>query len=990
MSRRKYLTVAVLLTGFVLVVALLGRQAISYAQSAGERAEQAKGSAGPTSKLVPVVRTAVKFDVSPPLRAMKPIPPQQADMSERPELGPVPVDRGFSADTVVQKLLGPLQMPTPIITFEGVNNRNSVSPPDPNGEVGPNHYVEMVNLSFAVYSKTGTVLYGPVNNNTLWQGFGGPCETRNDGDPVVLYDQLADRWMLTQFTASGPTYYNCVALSTSGDPTGSYYRWAFTTGNNFPDYPKYGMWPDAYYISTREFAGGSTFVGIGAYGLERDQMLIGNPNARVVSFLVPPGSQPYLIGDGLLPSDLDGTTLPPSGSPNFYMGTMDNDASYGAPYDAINLFEFHVDWNNPNNSTFQFITSLQTAPFDSIYPCSGRSCIPQPGTSNRLDILSYRQRPLFRLAYRNFGSYESLVTNQSVEAAPSMAGIRWYEVRSPHNNPVIYQQGTYAPGITDGIHRWMGSIAMDRQGNMAVGYSVSNATDTYPGIRYAGRLVSDPPGQMSQGEAVLINGNGSQTSSQRWGDYTDMTVDPVDDCTFWFVNEYYQTTSGVGWQTRIGAFKFPGCSAQQGTPTPTNTPGGASPTPTRTSTPTPTNTPVSGSPTPTQCPGGTATPIVINGSITTTDPTQTGRLFRDGVPDTCQAAGTCQVFDTTPRHYDNYTFTNTSSNTVCVTVDVNTACTGTNFIFVAGYVGSFDPNNICTNWVADIGSSPDPTGTFSFNVPAGQTLIVNVHEVTANAGCPAYTLTITGLPGGGPCPSPTVTNTPVPPSPTNTAVPPTATNTPSAPSPTPTELVCEMNFSDVPPDYVFYPYIRCLYCRGIIGGYSDGTFRPGNPTTRGQMSKIVANAAGILDPIPPNRQTYTDVPPSHPFWVYIERLSAHGIVGGYSDGTFRPDNWVTRGQLTKFASNAAGFSEPIPPNQQTYTDVPPSQTFWLYIERLSSRGIISGYQCGVPPAGPCDPQNRPWFLPDATITRGQTSKIVSNTFFPVNCAPRSP
>ncbi len=300
-------------------------------------------------------------------------------------------------------------------------------------------------------------------------------------------------------------------------------------------------------------------------------------------------------------------------------------------------------------------------------------------------------------------------------------------------------------------------------------------------------------------------------------------------------------------------------------------------------------------------------------------------------------------------------------------------------------------------------STPVPTSTLTSTATATATAIPSNTPTRTNTP----TATSTAVP-----PSPTNTSvalsptrTAVPPSPTNTAVPPAATNTPSAPSPTPTELVCEMNFSDVPPNYVFYPFIRCLYCRGIIGGYNDpvncagvGTpcFRPENPTTRGQMSKIVANAAGILDPIPPGTQTYTDVPPSHPFWVYIERLSAHGIVGGYNDPVncpmgvpcFRPDNWVTRGQLTKFASNAAGFSEPIPSNQQTYTDVPPTQTFYVYIERLSSRGIISGYQCGQPPAGPCDPQNRPWFLPDATITRGQTSKIVSNTFFPVNCAPR--
>ena len=593
MSRRKYLIWAALLSGVLLVPGLFfGGQAVTQAKStegAGISAQTKSSAGSPTSQLVPVVRTAERFDVSPPLRSMKPIPPQPAQIREIPELGPLPKDTGYSLDPVVQKLVGPLQMPTPLITFEGVNNRNSVSPPDPTGEVGPNHYVEMVNLSFAIYSRSGTLLYGQLNNNTLWQGFGGPCETRNDGDPIILYDQLADRWMLTQFTATGPTYYNCVALSTTGDPTGSYYRWAFSTGNNFPDYPKYGVWPDAYYISTREFAGGSTFAGIGAYALERDQRLIGNPGARQVGFLVTPGSQPYLIGDGLLPSDLDGTTLPPTGSPNFFMGTQDNDATYGAPFDAINLFEFHVDWANTGNSTFQHTATLPTAPFDSIYPCSGRACIPQPGTTNRIDILSYRQRPLFRLAYRNFGTHESLVTNQSVEAAPSMAGIRWYEVRSPDNNPIIYQQGTYAPGVTDGVHRWMGSIAMDRQGNMALGYSVSNATNVYPGIRYAGRLVTDPPGEMSQGEAVLINGSGSQTSSQRWGDYTHMSIDPVDDCTFWYVNEYYQTTSGVGWQTRIGAFKFPGC--QQGTPTPTVT--GTPPTPTKTRTPTITRTPTS-------------------------------------------------------------------------------------------------------------------------------------------------------------------------------------------------------------------------------------------------------------------------------------------------------------------------------------------------------------------------------------------------------------
>jgi glucose/arabinose dehydrogenase len=237
---------------------------------------------------------------------------------------------------------------------------------------------------------------------------------------------------------------------------------------------------------------------------------------------------------------------------------------------------------------------------------------------------------------------------------------------------------------------------------------------------------------------------------------------------------------------------------------------------------------------------------------------------------------------------------------------------------------------------------------------------------------------------GDPCATPTITPMPSPTA-TITAMP---TRTPTAipGTPTATPTACTVAFTDVPPDHPFYPFVRCLACRGIIGGYADGTFRPYNPTTRGQMAKIVSNAAGFSDPIPSNRQTFSDVPPTHTFWVYIERLAWRGIVGGYADGTFRPDNWVTRGQMTKFASNAAGFYEPVPAGRQTYTDVPPGHTFWEYIERLSARGIISGYECGRPPAGPCDPQRRPWFLPDSTITRGQTSKIVANTFF-LNCRP---
>ena len=227
----------------------------------------------------------------------------------------------------------------PIITFDGNSNLCGCSPPDPNGAVGPNHVVTMANLHFQIFDKSGNSLFGPAANNTLWSGFGGDCQTDNAGDPVVLYDQLADRWILTQFTSSGPTFFECVAVSQTNDPTGSYFRYAISTGNNFPDYPKGGVWPDAYYFSTREFDDPTgNFEGVGAYALDRAQALAGNPNPTIVGFLAPPNPL-YMVGDGLLPSDLDGQTLPPSGSPNFFVGSQDNNASYGAPSDALNILE---------------------------------------------------------------------------------------------------------------------------------------------------------------------------------------------------------------------------------------------------------------------------------------------------------------------------------------------------------------------------------------------------------------------------------------------------------------------------------------------------------------------------------------------------------------------------------------------------------------------------------------------------------------------------
>jgi hypothetical protein len=526
--------------------------------------------------LVAKVTNASAFDVSQPLRtlAKQGVGPG-AFQGLPPERGRTVPDIGHSADGALQSRLPAPRIPAPGANFEGLSNQDNfnllggrVNPPDPNGEVGPNHYVEMINLVFGVYSKTGTLLAGPATLGSLWAGFPITDCARNAGDPVVMYDQFMDRWVLTQFTSVGPEYWNCVAISTSPDPTGTYYRYAFSTGVNFPDYPKYGNWTDSYVITTREF-GPTIEYGIGVYALEKNRMVNGDPGARVVSFFID-GNDPDLlplVGDGLLPGDVDGVKKPKLDSAIPIVGTQDDGGGYGATFDALNVWDLTVKWRSTPVATLELATQLPVASFDSIFPCApgSRDCLPQPGITNPaqyLDILSYRQRPTFRLAYRNFKDYESLVTNQSVEATPGVAGARWYEIRRTGTTYSLYQQGTYAPG--DGVHRWMGSIAQDKKGDMGLGYSVVNATTVFPGIRYTGRLAGDPLGQMTLGEGTIINGSGVQTSTNsRWGDYTDMTVDPVDDCTFWYVNEYYtaagQASSPAGWQTRIASFGLPGC-----------------------------------------------------------------------------------------------------------------------------------------------------------------------------------------------------------------------------------------------------------------------------------------------------------------------------------------------------------------------------------------------------------------------------------------------
>lgn len=501
------------------------------------------------------VIAATHHDVSPPLRDLPP-GPRYFGVLEAEPVRRIPSSRipTSSFDPVLQRMeAGPsaLAAPATVVNIDGIGNGFSgpsgtffvnAAPPDTNGAVGPNHFVETVNTDFAVFNKAGAVVFGPVTINTLWSGFGGNCQTHNDGDPVVSYDRIADRWIITQFQVSVTPFQQCVAISTGPDPTGSYYRYVFSYTDGFPDYPKLGVWPDAYYISYNVFNNaGTAFLYSKACAFDRARMLTG---AAATQQCFNTSSS---FG-GLLPADLDGQTLPAAGAPNPFV-------ALGATSTTLALWKFHSDFTTPANATFTGPTTVTVPSYTEACGFSG-TCIPQSG-GGALDSLS--DRLMYRAAYRNRGSYEALVVNHSVTVGTSV-GVRWYELRSITTTPQLFQSGTFAP---DAKYRWMGSMAMDQSGNIALGYSVSSSS-TKPEIRYTGRLAGDAAGTMTQGEGTIIAGGGAQGSSlSRWGDYSSLSVDPVDDCTFWYSNEYIPSNGTFNWRTRIASFKLSPCGSAQ-------------------------------------------------------------------------------------------------------------------------------------------------------------------------------------------------------------------------------------------------------------------------------------------------------------------------------------------------------------------------------------------------------------------------------------------
>jgi hypothetical protein len=560
------------------------------------------------------VHSAARQDASPALAALAgagaaeaEVPEISAPFSTRNPQAAAPTQ--LTSAAVEQTAQGTGPAPEIVASFDGLGEgfkgpqgtATFRNPSDNSLAVGPDHIVQLVNSRMAVFTKkgkrfdtTGKVLYGPVATGNVFKGFFGDFGELNNGDAVVRYDQLADRWLIVmpifrrlpfknnpaagksggpvqvslpgiadqpgpalalyqpaESSAPGPkggkgqkaqngSYAMCYAVSTSSDPLGSYYRYMFIRPL-FPDYPRPAVWPDGYYVPTST---SDDMIQRHAYVVDRQKMLKGGPATE----------QGFILDDVvfLLNADLDGTQLPPAGAPNIMMTTGGAQLKKVVEDDGIYVWKFHVDWADPGKTKLDGPVKIAVAPYHYLGDGQLTECVPQPGTERRLDVQG--DKLMARLVYRRIGNRESIVGAQSVTTAAGGGGIRWYEFRlDAERNVKLHQQGTYAP---DGFYRWMPSPAMDAHGNIGIGYSFGG-TPHFPGQRFAGRLADDPPGRLTLREVVLAEGEASQAYTKRWQDYTQTAIDPSDDCTIWYVGDYLKK-GATSYSTRIGAFRMPG------------------------------------------------------------------------------------------------------------------------------------------------------------------------------------------------------------------------------------------------------------------------------------------------------------------------------------------------------------------------------------------------------------------------------------------------
>ncbi len=552
---------------FIVLAAFLVRW-----QAAESKAPNIGRSELPAS--APEFHNAAAFATSPEVRSLTQIHQAQKSGSVRLRESlvttPEPISSSVAthdSDAAVARTTA-VPMPTPVLSFDGLSNFDNINayglviiPPDITGDVGPDNYVQAVNALVRVFDKSGNAVTPPFRMSQLFAPLGTQCSTRDDGDPVVLYDPLAGRWLLSQYCNNFPPFRQMIAVSKTSDPAGAYFVYEYVMPNvKINDFPKFGVWPDAYYMADEEFLG-SDFAGAGIFAFDRTKMLAGDPSAGYVYLNRPSNSLERR--SNFLPSDLDGIRPPPIGTPNVFVTYTANE--YGDAQDAIRLFDFRPDFANPSNSTFteRAESPLAVAAIDPTSP-SGRADITQPAPGDKLD--SNSDRINYRVGYRNYGGSESLIFNQTARLTqdpdPYRAGVRVYELRRTGTAPyAVTEQATVGDTASS---RWIGNAAQDHQGNLAVSFNfVADAKK--PGVHYTGRTAGEPAGAFRQ-ESALIDGTGVQKAfGWRWGDYAALTVDPVDDCTFWATGEYYtlesQNVSDFTWLSRIGTFRFAECTA---------------------------------------------------------------------------------------------------------------------------------------------------------------------------------------------------------------------------------------------------------------------------------------------------------------------------------------------------------------------------------------------------------------------------------------------
>ena len=591
-------------------VALVGSGAFSsvFAQGKGTKNNRSTANqASPGTQTPDVVRLVGPVRLDQDLRKLRHIP-QEMETEQQPLTryphgtgeSDAPSGSGTSGLAYVQQLLRNLwrpapTMPPPVLTFEGESAADACScaPPDSDGDVGPNHYVEAVNVAFRVFDKNGNPLSPVTTYNTLFAPLvGTPCSGQNSGDPFVFYDHMADRWVISDFAFAslpGPgPFYQCIAVSQTSDPvSGGWFLYALQHSDVpgetawIGDYPKFALWSDpqpggAYHLTVNLFDGPTVaFRGVRAFALDRAAMLNGDPNPTVIAFTVPLAG----VGDSysFVPATFRTGNPPPAGRDEMLLA-VDSPANGGVTLTQVHARFFHVDFVTPANSSLGVgpdhipNAEITVSPFVEAWTnTAGFSIVPQQGTPDHIQTLG--DKIMTPVVYQNRGGTESLWADQTnilnFPNGPTI--IRWYQFDVTGGNfpPTAVQQQDWSNG-NDGLWRFMPSIAVDADGNAAIGYSVSSSS-MFPGIRYAGRLATDPIGNLGQGEATMFSGTGSQTDTiNRWGDYSMTTIDPADGMSFWHVNEYYTTTSSFNWHTRVGKFDFVGGG---GTPTPTPTPG---------------------------------------------------------------------------------------------------------------------------------------------------------------------------------------------------------------------------------------------------------------------------------------------------------------------------------------------------------------------------------------------------------------------------------